>query len=88
MYTSYSRKRIIKAAKLHLQNFVGLARILLKKFLPNNNYLVRKTGTNKTQMLHQMIMRQFTPHQPAADKRIKPHEYKPDPEVSLNHDDL
>ena len=30
-YTSCSRKRIIKAAKFLLQNFVGLARILSKK---------------------------------------------------------
>ena len=33
-------------------------------------------------------MRQFTPCQPPADIRINPHEYKPDPEVSINHDDL
>ena len=33
-------------------------------------------------------MRQFTPRQPPADIRVKPQEDKPDPEVSLNHDDL
>ena len=32
MYISCTRKRIIKAAKFHLQNFVGLARILSKKY--------------------------------------------------------
>ena len=31
---------------------------------------------------------QFTARQPPADIRVKPQEYKPDPEVSLNHDDL
>ena len=35
-----------------------------------------------------MRKRQFTPRQPPADVRVKPHEYRPDPEVSLNHDDL
>ena len=35
-----------------------------------------------------MRMRQFTPRQPPADIRVNPHEYKPDPEVSINHDDL
>ena len=35
-----------------------------------------------------MRMRQFTPHQPPADITVKPQEYKSDPEVSLNHDDL
>ena len=35
-----------------------------------------------------MRMRQFTPRQPPADITVKPQEYKFDPEVSLNHDDL
>ena len=56
--------------------------------LPNNNYLVRKIGTNKTQVLHRMRMRQFTPRQPPADITVKPQEYKSDPEESINHDDL
>ena len=33
-------------------------------------------------------MRQFTPRQPPADIKVKPQEYKSDPEVSLNHDNL
>ena len=33
-------------------------------------------------------MRQFTPRGPPVDIRVKPQEYKPEPEVSLNHDDL
>ena len=61
---------------------------IIEKVLPNNNYLVRKIGTNKTQVLHRMRMRQFTPGQRPADISVKPQEYKPDPEVSLNHDDL
>ena len=32
-------------------------------------------------------MRQFAPRQPPADIPVKPQEYKPDPEVSPNHDD-
>ena len=35
-----------------------------------------------------MRMRQFTPREPPADIHVKPQEYKPDPEVSFNHDDL
>ena len=35
-----------------------------------------------------MRMRQFTTRQPPADIKVKPHEYKSDPEVSLYHDDL
>ena len=87
-YISCSRKRIIKAAKFHSQNFDGLARYIIEKAIPNNNYLVRKIGTTKTQVLHWMRMRHFTPRQPPADIIVKPHEYRSDPEVSLNHDDL
>ena len=61
---------------------------IIEKVLPNNNYLVRKNGTNTTQVLHRMKMRQFIPHQPPADITVKPQEFKSDPEVSLNHDDL
>ena len=41
-----------------------------KKMLPNKNYLVRKIGTNNTQMLHQMRLRQFTPRQPLPDVKM------------------
>ena len=58
---------------------------IIEKVLPNNKYFVREIGTNKTQVLHRMRMRQFTPRQPPADI---PQEYKPDPGVSLKHDDL
>ena len=35
-----------------------------------------------------MPMRQFTPRQPPADIRIRPQKYRPDPDLSHNHDDL
>ena len=61
---------------------------IIEKVLPNDNYLVRKIGTNKTHLLHWMLMRQFTTREPPADIRITPQDYKPDPVVSLKHDDL
>ena len=60
----------------------------IEKALPNNNYLVRKIGTNKTQVLHHKQIRQFTPHQLPAEIRITAREWKPDPEVSLSHGDF
>ena len=56
--------------------------------LPNNNYLVRKIGTNKTQIVHRRGMRQFTPRQPIPDTPVTAREWQPDPEVVLKHDDL
>ena len=50
--------------------------------------MVRKIGTNKTQVLHRMTMRQFTSRQPPADITVKLQGDKSEREVSLNHDDL
>ena len=56
--------------------------------MPNNNYFVRKIGTNKTQILHRMKLRQFTPRQPIPDTPVTPREWQPDPDVIIKHDDL
>ena len=77
-----------QGSKIPFTGFRWIGPYIIEKVLPNNNYLVRKIGTNKTQVLHRMRMRQFTPRQPPADITVKPQEYKSDPEVSLNHDDL
>ena len=75
-------------SKIPFTEFRWVGPYITEKLLPNNNYLVRKIGTNKTQVFHRMRMRQVTPRQPPADITVKPQEYKSDPEVSLKHDDL
>ena len=77
-----------QGSKIPFTEFRWMGPYIVEKLLPNNNYLVRKFGTDKTQVLHRMRMRQFTPRQPPADIRVNAHEYRPDPEVSINHDDL
>ena len=77
-----------QGSKIPFTEFRWVGPYIIEKVLPNNNYLVRKIGTNKTQLLHRMRMRQFTPRQPPTDIIVKPQEYKSDPEVSLYHDDL
>ena len=77
-----------QGSKIPFTEFRWMGPYIVEKLLPNNIYLVRNIGTDKTQVLHRMRMRQFTPRQPPADIRVNPHEYKPDPEVSVNHDDL
>ena len=75
-------------SKIPFREFRWMDPYFAEKALPNNNYLVRKIGTDKTQVLHRMRMRQFTPRQPSADIRVNPQQYKPDPEVSIDRDDL
>ena len=77
-----------QGSEIPFTEFRWMGPYIVEKVLPNNNYLVRKIGTDKTQVLHRMRMRQFTPRQAPADIRVNSHEYKPDPEVSINHDDL
>ena len=77
-----------QGSKIPFTEFRWVGPYIVEKALSNNNYLVRKIGTNKTQLLHRMRMRQFTPRQPPADITVKPQEYKSDPDVSLYHDDL
>ena len=77
-----------QGSKIPFTEFRWLGPYIIEKVLPNNNYLERKIGTNKTQVLHRMWTRQFTHRQPPADIRITPQEWKSDPEVSLRHDDL
>ena len=70
-----------QGTKIPFTEFRWVGPYIVEKSLPNNNYLVCKIGTNKTQLLHRIRMRQFTPRQPPADITVKPHEYKSDPEV-------
>ena len=77
-----------RRSKISFTEFWGIGPYIIEKLLPNNIYLVRKIGTNKTQELHGMRMCQFTPRQPPSDIRIMPQDFKPDPDVSLKHDDL
>ena len=68
--------------------FCWIGPYIIEKVSTNNNYLVRKIGTNKTQILHGMRLRQFTPRQPIPDIPITLPEWQPDPEVINKHDDL
>ena len=77
-----------QGSKIPFTEFRWVGPYIIEKALPNNNYLVRKIGTNKTQLLHRMRMRQFTPRQQPADITVKPQDYKSDREVNINHDDL
>ena len=77
-----------QCSKIPFTEFSWIGPYIIVEVLPNNKYMVRNYGTNKTQVPHRMRIRQFTPRQPPADLPVKPQEYKSNPEVSLDHDDL
>ena len=68
--------------------FRGIGSYIIEKVLPNNNYLLRKIGSDKTHVFYRMQMHHFTSRQPIPNSWITPQEWKPDPEKSLKHDDF
>ena len=77
-----------QGSKIPFTDFRWIGPYIIEKLLTKNNYLVRKIGTNKTQILHRMRLRQFTPRQPLPDVQVTQREWQPDPEVVITHDDL
>ena len=77
-----------QGSKIPFTDFRWIGPYIIEKVLPNNSYLVRKIGTNKTQILHRMRLRKFTPRQPLPDVPVTQREWQPDPEVVITHDDL
>ena len=75
-------------SKIPFTGFRWIGPYIVEKVLPNNNYVVRKIGTNKTQILHRMRLRQFKPRQPIPDIPVTPREWQPDPEIIIQHDVL
>ena len=77
-----------QGSKIPFRDFRWIGPYIIEKVLPNNKFLERKDGTNKTQILHRMRLRQFTPRQPIPDVQTTPREWQSDPEVIINNDDL
>ena len=77
-----------QGSKIPFTDFRWIGPYIIEKVLPNNNYLVRKIRTNKTQILHRMRLRHFTPRQTIPDIPVTPRQWQPDPEVIIKHDDL
>ena len=77
-----------QGSKIPCTDFRWIGPYIIEKVLPNKKHLVRKIGTNRTQILHRMRLRQFTPRQPTSDIPVTQREGQPDPEVVITDDDL
>ena len=77
-----------QASKISFADFRWIGPYIVEKALPNRKYLVLKLGTNKTRILHRMRLRLFTPRQPITYVQTTSHQWKPDPEAIIKHDDL
>ena len=59
----FEQKADHQGSKIPFTEFRWSGPYIIEKGLQNNNYLVHKIGNNKTQVLHRMRLRQFTPRQ-------------------------
>ena len=59
---------------------------IVVKVLSNNNYVVRRTGTRYTQILHRLRLRLYVSIRRVPDVTVKMENQFPDPEVKTTHD--
>ena len=77
-----------QGSKSPFTDFRSICPYIAEKALPKNNYLVRKPGTNKTQVLPCIRLLLVTPRKPISELLSTSQECKLDPEVIVKHDDF
>ena len=77
-----------QATKILFREFRWCGPYKVEKVLPNNNYIVRRLGTNKTQLLHRICLRKFTPGAPLADIFVREIDWQKDDQARIANDDL
>ena len=77
-----------QATKIPFREFRWIGPYKVEKGLPNNNYIVRRLGTNKTQLLHRIRLRKFIPSAPLADNFVRETDWQKDDNIKVTHDDL
>ena len=77
-----------QATKIPFREFRWCGLYKVEKVLPNNNYIVGRLGTNKTQLLHRIRLRKFTPQAPLADIFVRETDWQKDDQMPIANDDL
>ena len=77
-----------QGSKLPFREFLWTGPFVIVKTLPNNNYLIRKSQTNKTQILHRIRLKPCPTKDRLQDIQVQTKDFQPDNEVEILHDDL
>ena len=77
-----------QTTKIPFREFRWCGPYKVEKVLPNKNYIVRRLGTNKTELLHRIRLRKFTPQAPLADIFVRETDWQKDDQMIVSHDDL
>ena len=76
-----------QSMKFAIEDCIWTGPYIVVKVLPNNNYVVRRTGTRYTQTLYRIRLRLYAPNQRVPDETVRREDYLPDPEVKTTHND-
>ena len=76
-----------QGAKIPFRDYRWVGPFVVQKVLPNENYIVRRINTNKTQILHRIRLKRFVPNQPLEDN-FREQQLQPDEEIIIPQDDL
>ena len=76
-----------QGSKIPFRDYRWTGPFVVQKVLPNNNYIVRRLNTNKTQILHRIRLKKFVPNAPLEDK-YKEEKLQPDESIVIPQDDL
>ena len=76
-----------QGSKIPFREYRWIGPYRIEKVLPNDNYIVRRLYTNKTQILHRIRLKKIVPNTPLEDKYSK-EKLQPDEEIIIPQDDL
>ena len=76
-----------QGSKIPFREFRWIGPYVIEKVLPNENYIVRKLSSNKTQILHRIRLRKYVPNTELCDVRPEGN-LQADDEIIIPQDDL
>ena len=76
-----------QASKIPFREYKWISPFVVQTVLSNDNYIVRRLNTNKTQILHRNSLKKFVPNAPLEDK-YDGEKLQPDNEIVIPQDDL
>ena len=76
-----------QGSKIPFREFRWTGPYVIDQVLPNENYIVRKLNSNKTQILHRIRLRKYEPNVLLRDERPEGN-LQPDEEIIIPQDDL
>ena len=76
-----------QGSKIPFREFRWIGPYVIEKVLPNENYIVRKFNSNKTQIFYRIRLRKYTPNAPLQDNRPEGN-LQADDEIIIPQDDL